>query len=221
MITTALRSSLVPSIYSGNAEDTRVLLLLSVENADKKPKPASFPHRLLMMEALASHIHEYQSCSSIPVDIGVTKRPYFHDKSAAISSSGAYPSDTQQTFLAGYDTLIRILNPKYYPGGMIQSLGPFFERARLRVVMRTDGEWGGVDEQEGWVRGLRDSEEGWGGKQEWIRDGVDLVEAFGDGVSSSRVRHLVEDGRGGWEGMVPSGVDSIIVSEDLYKANAQ
>lgn len=222
MVTSALRSyasdaSSTPE-SDGIPADARVLLLLSVENADKKPKPASFAHRLCMMEALASHIY---SSSLTSVDIGVAKQPYFHEKSAAIASSGAYSSDTQQTFLAGYDTLIRILNPKYYPEGMQTSLDPFFERAKLRVVMRTDGDWGGVEEQKSWVKGLKEGEEDWGGKRHWLKERVDIVEGFGDGVSSSRVRELVSGGKGGWEAMVPKHAGRHIRDQGLYTGDLE
>lgn len=215
MVASALRSYASDVSSTSTPEDARVLLLLAVENADKQPKPASFPHRLCMMEALASRIH---SSSSTCVDIGVTKQPYFHDKSTVIAASEAYSLDAQQIFLAGYDTLIRILNPKYYPEGMQTSLNPFFERAKLRVVMRTDGDWGGVEDQEAWVRSLREGKEDWGGRGVWLRDRVNLVDGFGDGVSSSRVRELVSGGKGGWEDMVPEEVGRHI-RDGLYETD--
>ena len=197
---------------STSSSAAKVLLLLSVENADKKPKPASFAHRLCMMERMASEVH---SSLQVAVDVGVTTKPYFHDKSAVVAASGRY-ENAEQIFLAGYDTLIRVLNPKYYPSGMRASLDPFFERARLRVVLRAGGDWGAVEEQRSWVDGLREGGEDWGGRRAWLRDRVDLVDGLEDGVSSSQVREMIEAGEEGWEDMVPKAVSEYIRDEGLY-----
>lgn len=211
MVLSALRHH-SPSVGSSSSSAAKVLLLLSVENADKKPKPASFAHRLCMMERMASEVH---SALQVAVDVGVTNKPYFHDKSAVVAASGRY-ENAEQIFLAGYDTLIRVLNPKYYPSGMRASLDPFFERARLRVVLRAGGDWGTVEEQRSWVEGLRQGGEDWGGSRAWLRDRVDLVDGLGDGVSSSQVREMIEAGEEGWQDMVPKAVGEYIRDEGLY-----
>jgi nicotinamide-nucleotide adenylyltransferase len=99
------------------------------------------------------------------VDIAVTIEPYFHAKARAIAMSDFYHgiagSDqperavsiddavkSEQVYLAGYDTLIRIFNPMYYPNNSIKaSLDPFFAHARLQITMRTDDDWGSAAEQ--------------------------------------------------------------------------
>ncbi|TFA98757.1 Nicotinamide mononucleotide adenylyltransferase [Trichoderma ghanense] len=139
----------------------RLMLLLSVNNADKAPKPASFPVRLGMMDGFGHELLKNLDVEGIrpEIDLAVTKMPYFHDKARVIGESGVYSypaeegiQEPEQVFLAGFDTVIRIFNPKYYgEGGMKAALGPFFERARLRVTMRTDDEWGGEDEQRAYV----------------------------------------------------------------------
>ncbi|RDL37767.1 uncharacterized protein BP5553_05200 [Venustampulla echinocandica] len=94
-----------------------ILLLLATTNADKKdPTPASFPQRLCMLRLLAEElISEFPSKPSeqaagsarLTVDIGVTKQPYFIDKSISILEEGAsYNQDTEQVHLLGYDTLV-------------------------------------------------------------------------------------------------------------------
>ncbi|KAH8125792.1 hypothetical protein ACSS6W_005652 [Trichoderma asperelloides] len=195
------------SSSSSEGGAARLMLLLSVNNADKAPKPASFPTRLGMMEGfghelLRSFASEEEGRPEI--DLAVTKMPYFHDKARVIAESGFYgplgssAGGPEQVFLAGFDTVIRIFNPKYYSaeeGGMRAALGPFFERARLRVTMRTDDEWGGEDEQVGYVKGLGEGGlDEVGGDAAWAGR-VDLVEGReGSGVSSSRVREMVKRG---------------------------
>ncbi|PTB73269.1 hypothetical protein M440DRAFT_1313415, partial [Trichoderma longibrachiatum ATCC 18648] len=181
-------------LRGGNDDDdgaVRLMLLLSVNNADKAPKPASFPVRLGMMDGFGHEILRSVDLEGVEIDVAVTKMPYFHDKARVIGESGVYNSsaseeeeggrrsEPEQVFLAGFDTVIRILNPKYYgkeEGGMKAALGPFFERARLRVTMRPDDEWGGEDEQRAYVRGLGEGAlDEVGGDGAWAGR-VDLVE---------------------------------------------
>lgn len=214
------------SSSSSYAEGTRLMLLLSVNNADKAPKPASFPVRLGMMEGFGRDLlGSLEGVVGAEIDLAVTKMPYFHDKARAIGESGMYSSSSrgqeepEQVFLAGFDTVIRIFNPKYYgEGGMRAALGPFFERARLRVTMRTDDEWGGEEEQREYVRGLGEGRlEEVGGDVAWAGR-VDLVEGRGDGVSSSKVREMVKIGeREGLEKLVDEEVMGWIEGERLYR----
>lgn len=207
----------------------RVLLLLAVENADKPPKPASFPLRLCMMEGLGRELVRGGGVDA--VDVGVTSRPFFHDKARAIEASGFYRgaggATGEVTFLAGYDTLVRIFNPKYYGGGgggggdgMRSALDPFFRSARLRVTMRTGDQWGGREEQLAYLEGLAAAAGGGleavGGRAEWARR-VELVDGFEGAVSSSKVREVVSSGVGGLGGLVGDEVKEWIEREGLYK----
>ncbi|KAL7931635.1 Nucleotidylyl transferase [Trichoderma chlorosporum] len=221
------RSALKWASSSSSSEGTRLMLLLSVNNADKAPKPASFPVRLGMMEGFGRHLLEgleLEGDVRPEIDLAVTTMPYFNDKARAIGESGVYSSrggeeEPEQVFLAGFDTVIRIFNPKYYgDGGMRAALGPFFERARLRVTMRTDDEWGGEAEQEEYVRGLGEGKlDEVGGDAAWAGR-VDLVEGSGDGVSSSRVRAMVKSGeKEGLEKLVDEEVMGWIEGEGLYR----
>lgn len=250
----------------------RLLLLLAVNNADKAPKPASFEHRLLMMRAFAKDIQQasmrrareqqegahdgeqQHGGGELPVDIGLTTHPYFHDKSAAIARAAEYefvtsttpssspaPTSTtqQQIFLAGYDTLIRIFNPKYYDHSPQEGAGagdgkktpmqgcldPFLARATLRVTMRTDqqADWGGRDEQMGYVdKMLRgDGLEKVGGRRAWAQR-VEMVEAMAqdeDGVvvSSTETREAVQSKN--WDKvrrLVPEGVAELIEQGEVH-----
>lgn len=196
----------------------RLMLLLAVNNADKAPKPASFPLRLAMMHGFGSELLQgLGKETEVEVDLAVTTLPYFHDKSRAIAQSGFYATPSggdgnaseqqpEQTFLAGFDTVVRIFNPKYYQDSpdsntppMKAALGPFFDRARLRVTMRPDDEWGGQDEQEAYVRELEAGKlEEVGGDKGWVRR-LELVEGdatptAAGAVSSSKARETAKKG---------------------------
>jgi nicotinamide-nucleotide adenylyltransferase len=161
--------------------------------------------------------------SDLGVDIAVTKLPYFMDKSTAIEESGSYPSDAQQVHLTGFDTLIRILDPKYYKSEKkLGVLEPFFEKNRLRVTYRTDDDWGVKEAQDEYleelVKGRRDAE---GGKREWVTGGrIEMVEGRMDGeevISSTKVRNAARKGdREMMRKLVTKGVARWILEEELY-----
>ncbi|KAL2018985.1 hypothetical protein VTK56DRAFT_10210 [Thermocarpiscus australiensis] len=212
----------------------RLLLLLSVNNADKEAKPAAFDKRLALMWAFARDLrHDLQSerePASVEerdeapiVDLGLSTLPYFHDKSAAIAESSFYTGEgegegegdsadcpMEQVFLVGYDTLIRIFNPKYYgppestaqlagadTTPMRKALGPFFARAKLRVTIRPGDEWGEKDEQIAYFEDLLQAEglSKVGGSTEWASR-IEMVEgrsAGEDAISSTYARGAARD----------------------------
>jgi len=168
------------AVRSSSVAKPRILLLLAVQNADKAPAPASFPTRLAMMESFGHGILDKADVEG--VDIGVTTEPYFPDKASAMEETYA---GMRQVFLVGYDTLIRVFDAKYYPEGSMDSvIQPFLAKASLRVTLRTDGKWGGREEQHAF----------WEGLEAWQRKEVELVEGVGGAVSSSRVREKVCQG---------------------------
>lgn len=223
--TRAHAEMLLSALRASEGLKTRVLLLLAVKNADKPAdEPASFPVRLGMMDSFGSSPGLRDD--GVPVDVGVTTRPYFHDKSSAIADSGAFELEQQQVFLAGFDTLIRIFDPKYYTEtgkdgetSMQAALGPFFQRAALRITLRPDDKWGGVEEQRDWVRQLREGKlNEMGGKVEWM-DKVELVDGVkGEAVSSSKARKMVSEGKiDGIEDLVGAEVQEWIADQNLYR----
>lgn len=156
-------------------------------------------------------------------------------------AEGGEEEDTmEQVVLVGYDTLIRIFNPKYYgpPTSatqvishvhdptqkgtpMQQALDPFFSRAKLRVTMRTDDQWGGKREQMAYLESLL-SEEGLakiGGSKGWVGR-IKMVDGRKDGeeiVSSSYAREAAEREEWGMLGrLVSPGVGKWIEGERLY-----
>ncbi|KAF5526220.1 Nicotinamide mononucleotide adenylyltransferase [Colletotrichum aenigma] len=201
----------------------RLLLLLAVNNADKAPKPVAFAVRLGLMCAFAEDLLAQGAREGMEVDVGVTTMPFFHDKARAVEGGGFYGEGVEQVYLAGYDTLIRIFSPKYYPeaeGGMKAALGPFLERGKLRVCLRVGDEWGGEEEQRRYLEGLREGGlEEVGGKREWA-ERVELVTGTegGEAVSSSKVREMA--GRGdekGLKGLLGERVRGWVLEEGLYR----
>lgn len=169
-------------------------------------------------------IDKQDSAGEIGVDIGVTKLPYFIDKAKAIDESGEYEAGTPQVHLTGFDTLIRILDPKYYPPThTLEPLEPFLARHRLRVTYRTDDQWGARAAQDEYLaelgEGKREKE---GGKREWVTEGrIEMVEGRREGeevVSSTRVREAVGNGDEALlKKLVTDGVADWILEEGLYR----
>lgn len=96
------------NFYQKTNEKLHVLLLLSVNNADKTPKPASFDKRMDMMCLMADMLAE----ESVEASVAITTFGKFVDKSSAIH--GEFGSQVSIVYLVGFDTIIRIFDPKYY-----------------------------------------------------------------------------------------------------------
>ncbi|RJE27085.1 Cytidylyltransferase [Aspergillus sclerotialis] len=207
---------------------SRLLLLLATQNADKPSKPASFEDRLVMMESFAHDLLSHLQTASpsidqqrLPqIDIGVTKKPYFVDKAAEIESSGVYSSSLEQVHLTGYDTLIRIFNPKYYPPThTLQPLASFLSKHRLRVTMRPGDEWGEKEDQQAFLLDLaQGGREAEGGKREWA-ERIQFVEGQKPGepsVSSTKARDAIQSNPGDLEVLSPQNVRDYILTQNPY-----
>ena len=204
----------------------RLLLLLATQNADKAPKPAAFEHRLAMMSIFADEMAKELAVDGggegVVVDVGVTKKARFVDKASAIEECEIYAisddagerQSCEQVHLTGYDTLIRLLNTKYYPPDYtLAPLKGLFEKHRVRVTRRTGDAWGGTEEQDEYMTKLQSGEmEDQGGEKEWA-ERIELVDGRKEGeeiISSTKVREasqkrdevalmrLVTEGVGRW-----------------------
>ena len=207
----------------------RLLLLLATQNADKAPKPAAFEHRLAMMTIFAEEMEKELVVDGgregVVVDVGVTKQARFVDKARAIEECGNYSliddSDDggeravlEQVHLTGFDTLVRLLDTKYYPPDYtLAPLEELFEKHRVRVTRRTGDAWGDSEEQDEYMMKLqRGNLEDKGGRREWA-ERIELVEGRKEGeeiISSTKVREaskarnevalmrLVTEGVGRW-----------------------
>ncbi|KAJ5502231.1 Cytidylyltransferase [Penicillium fimorum] len=217
----------------------RLLLLLATQNADKPAKPASFEDRLVMMELFARDLRTHLASSpafsgsglthgieTLPlIDIGVTKKPYFVDKAAAIEASDSYPVALEQVHLTGYDTLIRIFDSKYYPPDYtLKPLEPFLSKHRLRVTMRPSDEWGEREEQLEYVAALaRGDREGEGGRREWA-ERIQLVNGrapMDRPVSSTRAREALKSAPQDLNWLVPEHVRQFVLSEQPYSGDSK
>jgi nicotinamide-nucleotide adenylyltransferase len=194
-------SSLTPDTPS------TVLLLLAIQNADKSAKPATFDHRLEMMQLLAKRIE--RTSSSTTALIALSKHPIFVDKAKEVAM--AFPSARHFVWLVGYDTLIRILDKKYYSGTVEESLRAFWEKNRLVCAIRRD-----EIVERAYVEKIRQGEID-GVPRTWA-EYVKIIEPVGKGESSTRAREAAAVGR--WEELgvvVPEEIAEYIKAEQLYR----
>ncbi len=157
-----------------------------------------------MMTLLAQDVlDEYSNASSehaaddaLAIDVGVTKKPFFHDKALCIEESGYYSDarsgeQPQQVHLLGFDSLVRLLDTKYYgPEHTLAPVEALFRRHRIRVTRRTEegDRYGTVEEQDRLRKALEEGErEPEGGKREWAQK-IEMVEGEGEAVSSTKAR---------------------------------
>ncbi|RCH82962.1 hypothetical protein CU097_001122, partial [Rhizopus azygosporus] len=109
-----------------------LLLLLSTKNADKQLTGATIVQRVQMMELMAAR---YPNSA-----VGLTPHAKFVDKAAHIQ---AWLPDTRLElyFIMGYDTIVRLLDPKYYmPRPVMEVLGPFLNTCHIICADRGEGE---------------------------------------------------------------------------------
>lgn len=201
----------------------RLLLLLAIQNADKAPKPAAFEQRLALMSIFANDLVSFVPKDSPKpiVDIAVTKWPYFADKARAIDEDGAYPR-VEQVHCTGYDTLIRILNPRYYPPNhTLEPVAPFLEKHRLRVTYRVTDERVGKDEQDKYLEDLRSGRrEQEGGRREWAEKIVMVEEEGLQDISSTNVRKACkESDENALTQLLTAGVKEWVLEAKLYTEN--
>lgn len=126
--------TLVKKALDHYKQDLHVLLLLSVNNADKPPKPATFDKRLEMMCLMAGMLQE----ENIPTSVGITVFGKFMDKSAAIQKD--FCAEAAVVYLVGFDTVVRIFDPKYYkPQLPSEALREFMSQTELFCLTRDTG----------------------------------------------------------------------------------
>jgi nicotinamide-nucleotide adenylyltransferase len=252
----ALATSALCNPSPSDTRPHRLLLLFSTHNADKTPSPAGFAQRLALMTLFAedlsrkllqsspsenstslsiSHSQDQLNSPSIPIDIGLTKAPYYTDKSAAISAAqpNPYPSNPIHIHLVGYDTLTRFVAAKYYPNynPPLSALAPFFAAGhKLRVMQRppdpvdsSSSEYSTVEEQAAFLENLRNGGlEKEGFERAWTNQ-IDMVLGNeGTGVSSTRVRKAAKEGDWDTVGkLCTDGVAGWVKEMGLYEEDAR
>jgi len=202
---------------TGSIEEKRLLLLLATQNADKAPKPASFEERLLMISVFASDILSSLAPLSPAIDIAVTKHARFLDKSEELTKH--YSNVTEQVYLTGYDTLIRILDTKYYPVTYtLKPLENFFRSNRIWCMYRLGDLWGGREGQDEYLRNIRSgNREAEGCRREWA-ERIKFIENVGNTpISSTRVREAIcNKEEGVLDELLTEGVKNWLRDRDVY-----
>lgn len=185
------------------------LLLLAKQNADKPVVGASLVQRLQMMRLLA------QADASGVRHAGVTAHPLFVDK--AVAMRRLCGERARVYLLVGYDTWVRIIDPKYYPaGGLDAALGTIF--ATVDVVVASRDASGAASlasgptegQQEELVAALPHSVTG--GRLHFLRNDAAMAP-----LSSSAVRRAVAAGDlGAAREMVPDSLHAYVERRGLY-----
>jgi nicotinamide-nucleotide adenylyltransferase len=159
-----------------------------------------------MMKLLSQKIESTSSASAL---IALSKHPRFVDKARDISK--VFPDMNTMVWLVGYDTLIRILDKKYYQNSLERELGRFWKRNRLVCAIRGDdvSERAYVERiKKGEVEGVPAA---WG-------EYVTVIEPVGKEHSSTKARKAAVESR--WEELdkvVPMEIAEYIRMENLYK----
>ena len=183
------------------------LLLLSVRNADKTPRPGdALPsQRVEMMVRLACDIN---------AAVALVDAPAFIHKAELLRT--ALPAGAQLAFIQGIDTLERFLAPRYYGDG-----SPEVMNAALRRFFAPDGSDARI------ICARRAMEHGpprretmtLEAEREWIRaDCVSMVDIDDElqKISSSEVRAKVRARDDSWCRMVPNYIARYIEERNLY-----
>lgn len=193
--------------------DSHIILLLSISNADKgRPDLVSLSQRVQMMTLFANRI--VQDHPSALVLVATTKHAMFVHKALEIHSE----FQCRATFLMGFDTLVRMLDAKYYvPQSLADAVGPFFDIADL-VVLARDQKGNTAQSQQDWVRNIAE------GKRPdvpllWAKH-IYLKKPEGtfSSVSSSQIRLEIMLDNASWRQYVIPQIQDFIDAEQLYRS---
>lgn len=183
------------------------LLLLSISNADKVPRPggASLEQRVEMMVRLA---HEVNAA------VGLVDAPAFVHKAEILRA--ALPAGAQLTFVQGIDTLERFLAPRYYDDGSITAM-----HAALRRFFAPDGDNSRIICTRRVIELADPQREStiYEVAREWVEaNRINIVDMDKElqTFSSSEVRAKVRSKNSSWRQMVPNGIAEYIEEYNLY-----
>lgn len=201
---------------AGTARFDSHIFLLSVKNADKVAGPGetSPETRLEMMVELVKELEERAGANGGGIAVMSCREPTFVGKSTLLRTELAHvvdensdgtPRPVRLSFALGWDTLIRLFNPKYYnppSPPMSTALASFFTYDGSSVVCARRGDISPAEEKE-----FLDSN----GVREWRAaiEMVSLSKEMGE-VSSSLVRATVK-GCEGDEALISSRLDGLVV----------
>jgi nicotinic acid mononucleotide adenylyltransferase len=106
-----------------------ILILLDIQAMEKEPVGAAFEDRLAMLKKAFGRDPE--------VSIGLSNRGRFLEKIKPLSKY--YPEPISFFFIVGFDTIVRVLDKKYYPNRR-KSLVELFDRSHFLVANRENDE---------------------------------------------------------------------------------
>jgi nicotinate (nicotinamide) nucleotide adenylyltransferase len=106
-----------------------ILVLLDLQAMDKRFTGVTWEDRVAMLGTLFE--------KDPTVSIGLSNRGLFLEKIGLLRR--VYPFRTRLTFIVGFDTIIRILDKKYYKSRK-RSLDELFEQSQFLVANRDDAE---------------------------------------------------------------------------------
>ncbi|MFQ5595757.1 MAG: nicotinamide-nucleotide amidohydrolase family protein [Anaerolineae bacterium] len=112
-----------------------VMFELSKVNVDKRVYGAALSERLWMLTRFTEGRPRFS--------VAMCSHARFIDKAKAILES--YPQDTELFFIVGYDTLVRVFDPKYY-GNLEAELGELFDQSQFIAANRGEHSLADVEE---------------------------------------------------------------------------
>ena len=104
-----------------------ILLLLAKSNVDKDVYGLPLAGRMIILKQFA--------VSQPYISTGVSSHGRYIDKVSALKT--IYPSQTDFSFIVGYDTLVRIFDPKYYKN-LREELQHLFSQCRFIAANREE-----------------------------------------------------------------------------------
>ena len=173
-----------------------ILLILARANVDKGVFGLSLADRLLMLKLYAANREDFS--------VAACSHGKFIEKIEALKP--AYPAGTHFSFIVGYDTFIRLFDPKYYTDlhGALEAL---FQQCRFIVANRQDYDADAV----GQVMEAPDYRR--------YSGGIDLIELpeFYAEISSTDIRAQIQAGDS-VDHLVPSAVQEFLKTVQAYQA---
>ncbi len=176
-----------------------ILLVLDTQAMDKEILGATLVDRLLMLLVLFEHHPQFS--------VGVSNRGLFLAKAEVVKEM--YPKDMDIIFIVGYDTLARVLDPKYYEDRE-GALDRLFAACTFMVANR--GDYGRKAIKR--LMASRDNRR-FRGKVQFFEIPHHLAT-----ISSNRVRQRVRE-RKPFAQLIPAQVKECIEKVQLYMADRE
>lgn len=172
-----------------------VLLILAKANVDKGVFGLSLADRLLMLKEYTANRKDFS--------VAACSHGKFIEKIEALMA--AYPPGTHFSFIVGYDTFIRLFDPKYYTD-LHSALEVLFNQCCFIVANRQDYDVDAVK------RMMADPD------YHRYAEGIDLIELpdFYAEISSTDIRSQIQGGNS-VDHLVPSEVQKFLKTVQAYR----